>query len=122
MALLLLSKGPLQEVRVRQRPKSMGREGTKWLHANAYSMVIPPAESLLGNVIHLPAAATSTDRGAGRERHCIVQIDRWPRIAPASSPYIPELILINVVIGQQEVPARCLWPFRQRDKCQVLQV
>lgn len=100
----------------------MGRVGTERLHANTCSMIIPPAESLLGNVIHHRAAATSTDRGGGRERHSIVQIDGWLRIAVASLLYIPGLILINVVIGQQEVPALCLWPFRQRDKCQVLQV
>lgn len=100
----------------------MGREGTERLHANTCSMIIPPAESPLDNAIHHPAVATSADRGGGIERHGIVQIDRWLRNAFTSLLHVPELILINVVIGQQEVPARCLWPFRQGDKCQVLQV
>lgn len=99
----------------------MGREGTERLHANTCAMIIPPAQSLLGNVIHHPAAATSPDRG-GREGHSTVQIDKWLRIPLVSLLYIPELILINMVIGQQEVLALCLWPFRQRDKCQALQV
>lgn len=85
----------------------MNREGTERLHANTCSMVIPPAESLLGNVIHHPAAATSTDRGGGRQRHSIVQIDRL-KTAPVSLLYIPELILITVVIGQQKVSVPCL--------------
>lgn len=97
-------------------------EGTVGLHANTCSVIIPPAESLLGNVIHHPADATSTDRGGGSRRRRIVKIDRWLRNSPASLLYIPELILIKVVIGQEELPAMCLWPFRQRDKCQVSQV
>lgn len=97
-------------------------EGTVGLHANTCSMIIPPAESLLGNVIHHPADATGTDRGGGSKRHRIVKIDRWLRNPPASLLYIPELILIKVVIGQEELPATCLCPCRQRDKCQVLQV
>lgn len=97
-------------------------EGTVGLHANTCSMIIPPAESLLGNVIHHPADATSTDGGGGSRRRRIVKIDRWLRNCPASLLYIPELILIKVVIGQEELPAMCLWPFRQRDKCQVSQV
>lgn len=80
----------------------MNRGGTERLHANTCSMVIPPAESLLGNVIHHPAAATSTDIGGGRQRHSIVEIDRWLKTAPVFSLYIPELILITVVIGQQK--------------------
>lgn len=100
------ARRPLKEVRVVQQPKSMGREGTERLHANTCSMAIPPAESLLGNVIHHPADATSTDRGGGggRERHHIVQLDRWLRIALASFLYIPKRILINVITGQQRSP------------------
>lgn len=100
----------------------MGRGGTARLHANTCCTIIPPAESLLGNVIHHLADATSARRGGGRERHRIVQIDRWLRISLASLLCIPELILIKVVIGRQELPAKCLWRLRQRDKCQALHI
>lgn len=71
----------------------MSWEGTERLHTNTCSMVIPPAPSLLGSVIHQAVAATRI------EWSC----KRWLKIVLQSFFYIWELILIEAV-------RRKLWP------------
>lgn len=104
VALFLQLEGPFRRLESGSSPNRWAER----LHANTRSMIMPPAESLLGNVIHHPAAAAGTDSGGGIERHSIAQIDGWLRIALASLLYIPELILINVVIGQRGSPCTCV--------------
>lgn len=47
----------------------MGWEGTERLYANACSVIILPAQSLLGNVIHHAWCSHRTDSRGGMEGH-----------------------------------------------------
>lgn len=59
-----------------QQPESIAQEGTVRLHANTRSMIIAPAESLLGNVIHHSCCCRHQHtRGGGIEGHSAAQID-----------------------------------------------
>lgn len=65
-----LSEGPFRRLGSGSSPNRWAEQGPERLHAYTCSMIIAPAESLLGNVIHHPAAATCTDReggGGGRD-------------------------------------------------------